>query len=63
REALICYVDIDHFKPFNEMNGHEIGKNADGLERLISLVLSTIEENFEMTPKHQSVGQARPKHA
>jgi GGDEF domain-containing protein len=44
-------VDIDNFKPFNEMNGHDIGKNADGLEQLISLVLSTIEENFELTPK------------
>ena len=51
REVVVCYVDIDNFKPFNEMNGHDLGKNADGLEQLISLVLSTIEENFELTPK------------
>jgi EAL domain-containing protein (putative c-di-GMP-specific phosphodiesterase class I) len=51
REAVVCYVDIDNFKPFNEMNGHDIGKNADGIEQLISLILSAIEENFKLTPK------------
>jgi hypothetical protein len=34
-----------------ELNGYDFYKKTEGLEHLISLVLSTIEENFEMTPK------------
>lgn len=50
REAMICYVDIDSFKPFNEMYG-TICENDEQLGGLISMIVSTIEENFELTPK------------
>ena len=50
REAVVCYVDIDNFKPFNEMN-RTICENDEQLGELIALIVSTIEENFELTPK------------
>ncbi len=51
REAVVCYVDIDNFKPFNELNG-TISENDEQLGGLISMIVSTIEENFELTPKY-----------
>src|SRR5690606_26262627 len=56
REALVCYVDIDNFKPFNELNGTKREKDEQ-LGELIALIVSTIEENFELTPKSDGSGQ------
>ena len=50
RESVVCYVDIDSFKPFNELNG-SICENNEQLGGLIALIVSTIEENFELIPK------------
>lgn len=55
RAARVCYVDIDSFKPFNELNG-SICENGEPLDWLISMILSTIEENYELTPRCSSLG-------
>ena len=49
-DAVICYVDIDSFKPFNELNG-AIRENDEQLRGLIAIIVSTIEENYELIPK------------
>ncbi len=50
RDAAVCYVDIDSFKPFNELNGTKREK-GEQLGDLIAMIVSTIEENFELKPK------------
>lgn len=38
--AVICYVDIDNFKPFNEMNGSVLRKNGLKVKPLFCIVFS-----------------------
>ncbi|MGE6661080.1 hypothetical protein ACQKEK_10095 [Pseudomonas sp. NPDC077408] len=48
--VFVQALGLDSFKPINELNG-TISENDEQLGGLISMIVSTIEENFELTPK------------
>ncbi|WP_282582736.1 hypothetical protein, partial [Pseudomonas umsongensis] len=59
RESLICYVDIDSFKPFNEMNGSVLYKQMrdepETANQMIHLVAGLIQQSYDLVPKKQKI--------
>ncbi len=49
REAVICYIDVDSFKPFNELYGSNLFQTPEQAKEVINKIFDLIERELTTT--------------